>query len=460
MADLDTAATLTGMPTEILCMVGPYLGDEDLSSITRVSKRLRRIFLPLHFRDVSLVGSMARLALRLASFLDERSVSTSGPIWQYVQYVRFRIVGTDESDHTAVCLATESAIELIGDFFRKASGLHHAAFDFWVCYNDPQKAQFTQLLRSTERWSGPPSVYLDQTSLITSKSIIHQYLPGALEAAQITVWCDSEQYNMLKAQCPTLKRLYLTETGGKSHGNTARLMIRSMDHNVVNKINADFRQLEWLVLKEDELCLECIRKPSSQSPEFLNHLNQTVENLVQSLRAMPRLTRFACTLARQRLHNCLIRQNWSETGGREVTDAELDAWYSALVLCISKSVPRLEHLCIASGHYVFYRGTERVGRTVMEVRREEFDNPGQRYTDFPPCWWTSSVVLLESGLFGNAMGLEKATIDAKVLLYVFDAEAIQESLVKLMWVDMYGKSVWNNKIKLDGMDDMRQLREK
>ncbi|KAJ4249051.1 hypothetical protein NW762_012382 [Fusarium torreyae] len=273
----------------------------------------------------------------------------------------------------------ESTIELIGDFFRKATGLRHAAFDFWVCYNDPQKAQFSQLLENVERWSGPPSVYLDQTDLITSKSIIHQYLPGALEAAQITEWCDSEQYSMLKAQCPTLKRLYLTETGGKSHGNTARLMIRSMDYNVVNKIDTDFRQLEWLVLKEDELCLKCIRKPISQSPEFLNHLNQIIENLTQSLRAMPRLTRFACTLARQRLHNCIIREDWSETGCRAVTDAELDTWYSALIFRISKSVPRLKHLCIASDDYTFYRGTKTVRQAVMEVRRERFDDPGQRY---------------------------------------------------------------------------------
>ncbi|KAF4964221.1 hypothetical protein FSARC_7855 [Fusarium sarcochroum] len=380
MADPNTTATLARMPTEILCMVKPHLGDADLSSITRVSKRLRRMFLPLHFRDVLLRGNMAQLSLRLASFLDEQSVSIPGPICQYVEIVHFRITGTDESDQTAVCLATEKTIELIGDFFRKAPGLRHAAFNFWTVNNDPQKAQFTRLLGNTDQWSGPRSVYLHDIDLDTTRAIIHHCVPEALEAVRITSRYGSDEYNVLKSHCPTLKRLYVADPGRRSHGNTARLVVPSMDHSVVDAINADFSQLEWLVIKEGGLRRSShIRRPGSQSREHLNHLDQIIETLIESLRAMPHLTRFACTLARQELHNCLIRQDWSRAGGRGLTEAELDAWYSALILRISNSVPRLEQLCIESHLCVSYRGTKTPGQTDMEIRREESDEAGQRY---------------------------------------------------------------------------------
>ncbi|KAM0433896.1 hypothetical protein ACHAPT_003839 [Fusarium lateritium] len=53
--------------------------------------------------------------------------------------------------------------------------------------------------------------------------------------------------------------------------------------------------------------------------------------------------------------------------------------------------------------------------------------------------------------------LLRASLDAEALLYILDAEAIQENLVKLMWLDTHGNSVWNNKIEPDTMDGMRAM---
>ncbi|KPM43206.1 hypothetical protein AK830_g3332 [Neonectria ditissima] len=53
--------------------------------------------------------------------------------------------------------------------------------------------------------------------------------------------------------------------------------------------------------------------------------------------------------------------------------------------------------------------------------------------------------------------LNIASISAEVLIYVLDAEAIQENLVKLMWIDCYGKSRWNNKMRPEMMEPMRGM---
>ena len=106
-----------------------------------------------------------------------------------------------------------------------------------------------------------------------------------------------------------------------------------------------------------------------------------VEQLIVSLNAMSHLRQFAFTLWNQRLDKRLIRQDWSEQGRRPLDDAEIDDWYSALVLRILNSAPRLNELWIRPNFYTFYRGTRLQG--VMRVEWESFINfgGGHRFPD-------------------------------------------------------------------------------
>ncbi|KAI8657146.1 hypothetical protein NCS57_01092200 [Fusarium keratoplasticum] len=51
--------------------------------------------------------------------------------------------------------------------------------------------------------------------------------------------------------------------------------------------------------------------------------------------------------------------------------------------------------------------------------------------------------------------LVAASCRAEALLFVLDAEAIRENLVKLMWLNAHGNRIWNNKIDLSAMEGMR-----
>ncbi|RSM08483.1 hypothetical protein CDV31_008120 [Fusarium ambrosium] len=51
--------------------------------------------------------------------------------------------------------------------------------------------------------------------------------------------------------------------------------------------------------------------------------------------------------------------------------------------------------------------------------------------------------------------LVAASCKAEAVLYVLDAEAIRENLIKLMWLDGNGNRIWNNKIEPSSMEGMR-----
>ncbi|KAF7546068.1 hypothetical protein G7Z17_g8690 [Cylindrodendrum hubeiense] len=53
----------------------------------------------------------------------------------------------------------------------------------------------------------------------------------------------------------------------------------------------------------------------------------------------------------------------------------------------------------------------------------------------------------ESEVDGEKSALEFAEERAHTFLFVADAEAIKEHMLKIMWLDCYGNCVWNNKIE-------------
>lgn len=51
----------------------------------------------------------------------------------------------------------------------------------------------------------------------------------------------------------------------------------------------------------------------------------------------------------------------------------------------------------------------------------------------------------------------EAYIKERTLVYLYDEQALREKLVKVMWLDLHGNCVWENKITPDYMFDLRGL---
>ncbi|KAF4957513.1 hypothetical protein FSARC_11281 [Fusarium sarcochroum] len=377
MADPYTTPSLGTMPAEILSMIGSNLSGNELGSIAQTSRRFRQVFLSRLFETIKFSGNLGLLTEQLTSFLHGSSASISRLIRPFIRYATFQIDGVPYDGEHIPFHVSASGIELIGEFLRKMPSLKGVAFRLRIM-SHTQLIEFNKLFRKTQKWSNPVSLrFLNFVDASGLKAIVRQFRPGTLKAVQIPFWYKTPEYKILQSHCPTLKALHLSAY----YGQKLRVL-RSMDHEVLDSISGDFTQLESLILRENTSADTCLW--SLRWPQHLHQLNQTIERLIVSLNAMPHLRRFAFTLWLKRLDKRFIRQDWTKSreSRRSLEDAELDDWYSTLILRISDAVPRLEELCITSEESDFYRGTRIGGQSSMRVERASFSHVDEKH-QFP-----------------------------------------------------------------------------
>jgi hypothetical protein len=59
----------------------------------------------------------------------------------------------------------------------------------------------------------------------------------------------------------------------------------------------------------------------------------------------------------------------------------------------------------------------------------------------------------EQEIEGAEDGMERLSMKVVERLYIVDREALEEGLVKVIWLDCHGECLWNNKIRPEGMLD-------
>ncbi|PNP73531.1 hypothetical protein FNYG_13125 [Fusarium nygamai] len=92
MDEFAPPSILERMPKRILPSLIEQLDREDLKTVTTLSRRIRRKFLPNLLREVFFNGSATQIAYQLVSFLKEKREPTSGPVHEYVETVTFRLI--------------------------------------------------------------------------------------------------------------------------------------------------------------------------------------------------------------------------------------------------------------------------------------------------------------------------------------------------------------------------------
>lgn len=98
---------------------------------------------------------------------------------------------------------------------------------------------------------------------------------------------------------------------------------------------------------------------------------------------MPKLVRFAFPLDQDTMCNRLMREDWTSSTKESLSHEQVAAWYTRLILHISRAVPRLEQICITHDYPFFFRGSKKPGEgemTVTECNMSElnrdFEFPG------------------------------------------------------------------------------------
>ncbi|PNP73532.1 hypothetical protein FNYG_13126 [Fusarium nygamai] len=74
--------------------------------------------------------------------------------------------------------------------------------------------------------------------------------------------------------------------------------------------------------------------------------------------------------------NRLMREDWTSSTKEPLSHEQVAEWYTRLILHISRSVPRLEQICVAHDYPFFFRGIKKPGEgemTVTECSLSELD---------------------------------------------------------------------------------------
>ncbi|KAF4453708.1 hypothetical protein F53441_3717 [Fusarium austroafricanum] len=330
----STTPALATMPTEILCMIGSELGENELVGISQVSRGFRNIFLARRFKRVVLRGTMARIEFY------QNEYPHNGPL-------------------------SFEDVALIGSLLQGMPKLYGVTFRI-NCYDN---VLFNRLLREAPKWSSPRSIaFFRNTDHSNFNAVIRRFLPGTLEAVRIPYGFNKRHYNIVKSQCPTLKALEIDRSCDRQR---RRNVTPSLDHDFVNTVNSDFPEVESLILHEDT------RFRNRRFMWFTSaaELDDAVSLLIDALDDMPRLRRFAFTLREDRLDIPLIQDD---------VEADIDEWCLNLVESLLNAVPTLEELCISFYHPTFYRGTRRNHQIV--VQKANRNNIGEE-DRFPSSLW-------------------------------------------------------------------------
>ncbi|KAF5599576.1 hypothetical protein FPANT_3268 [Fusarium pseudoanthophilum] len=373
--DMDTdvdefapPSILERMPKRILPSLIEQLDRKDLKRVTKLSKRIRRKFLPALLREVFFNGSAAQIAYQLVSFLKEEREPTSGPVHEYVETVTFRLI---QDDGEGEIPSLPGAFGTLGDFFRRAPQLRNVLF-FFAKSTRFQKACFVNLVGDTCDWTPLKTLSLDNADLMTVNAMTRGCKPQTLESVYITVRSGSEKYAMLRNRHPQLKRLWIVCRYRIEHGE----LYNNSAWDILPAISQDFKELEWLILSEVFTEDECFLRRHFVSRCDLTKLLRAVDDIASKLNEMPKLVRFAFPLYQNTMCNRLMREDWTSSTKEPLSHEQVAEWYTRLILHISRSVPRLEQICVTHDYPFFFQGIKKPGEdemTVTECSLSELD---------------------------------------------------------------------------------------
>ncbi|KLO79489.1 uncharacterized protein LW93_12676 [Fusarium fujikuroi] len=375
MNEFIPASILERMPKRILPSLLEQLDREDLKSVTTLSKRIRRKFLPTLLREVFFSGSATQIAYQLVSFLKEKREPTSGPVYEYVETVTFRLI---QDDGEGEIPSLPGAFGILGDFCRRATQLQNVLL-FFAQSSRLQKASFVNLVGDTCSWTPLKTLSLDHADLMTVNAMTRGCKPQTLESVYITMRCRSEKYDTLRNRHPQLKRLWIVCRYRMEQGE----LYNNAAWDILPAISQDFKQLEWLILSEvftkEEYFLRC----HFVSRRDLTKLLRAVDNITSKLNEMPKLVRFAFPLNQDTMCNRHMREDWTSSTREPLSHEQVAAWYTRLILHISRAVPQLEQICITHYYPFFFQGSKKPGEgemTVTECNMSElnrdFEFPG------------------------------------------------------------------------------------
>ncbi|KAF5971905.1 hypothetical protein FBULB1_8993 [Fusarium bulbicola] len=305
MNELVPPSILERMPKRILPSLIQQLDGKDLKTITTLSQRARLKFLPALLREVFFNGSATQIAYQLVSFLREEREPTSGPVYEYVETVTFRLT---QDDGEGEIPSLPGAFGILGDFFRRATQLQNVLF-FFAKSSRFQRACFVNLVGDTCGWAPLKTLSLDFADSMTVNAITRGCKPRNLQSVYITMHRNSEKYNILRNRHPQLKRLWIVcryrVEQGELYSNAA--------WDILPAIRQDFRQLEWLILSEVFTEEECFLRCHYVSPRDLTKLHRAIDGIASKLNEMPKLVRFAFPLDQDTMCHGLVRQDWTSS---------------------------------------------------------------------------------------------------------------------------------------------------
>ncbi|KAF4453707.1 hypothetical protein F53441_3716 [Fusarium austroafricanum] len=348
----STTPTLVTMPTEILCIIGSNLRDDELVGISHVSQRLRHIFIAQRYKSLKFSGTVIKVART------------------YTRYLTIAINGDRCPELAQHAHAPQVVLTPLSMFLGAIPNLEQVNFNLNFG-PDMDHLLFNRCLRKTTTWSSPRSLaFIDKVPLTVFNTVVRHFSPGALEAIQLPSGFNQQHFSTLKTQQAGLKALHVDRTSNKTRDGTFRLL----DVNFLNSVEDHFPEMESLILHEDT------PEYYEGSPAYIScGWDIHVIPFIGALNAMPRLRRFAFTLEpyhlRRRRRNCPLHGNWACPP--RIGYPSHEECYSDVARDILNRVPGLEALCIASHHPTFYRATRENGQIV--VQKESRDNDHEQY---------------------------------------------------------------------------------
>ncbi|EEU46058.1 uncharacterized protein NECHADRAFT_79176 [Fusarium vanettenii 77-13-4] len=401
--------TFHELPQDCYNAIAGFTDGASLDSLTRASKRYYDAFAQSNFEEIRFDDTQGYLSCKLRAFLLLKTNTNMNQIRQHIRVatINLRYTHLDSSMAGDYPLANdeedEHLVSRIVDALTRMTALQNLTLDL-EGFSAQQSLSFSVQLGPTRRWDiihtlrlnapsvdGPPAIDIrpvgvrlpppqpweDNYNLPPGvfSAVLDHCDAKVLKAIHLYKWYGSREYD-------AVKRKYRDRTGDDPHNPPSRQLHKlhlyhdhpksayhkctpTFDVDVLDSIIEDFPYLQWLILSEKPYTIRGV----SRDRRGILSKAETLAQRVQS----SRLKRLAFDLRRTRFHGRVIRKDFAaafvEEGPREISEEEVDDWYSTLIRLMFEHAPRLEQLVIFDNFPIYHIGT-RSSSGPMLVRRE------------------------------------------------------------------------------------------
>ncbi|KAK7423351.1 hypothetical protein QQX98_001142 [Neonectria punicea] len=323
MADAGSGTTsrLHTIPDEIAANIASFLVGQELDGVTRVSRLCRQRFGPRMYRRLEFRGREYKLAKALRAFSGFSQSSQGIDLRHSTRYLTIRL----EQPLPQIPKLESLVLDL--EFLREGPLRAYSDHGFW------DKVV-------TKKWP------VSELRVAAPQDFIQPIITyGKLQALQVFNTPNGQWYSHAALHQPELKRLHVTVEMGADFS--------SMRVGLLNKINADFEQLQSLTIEE---------KPATTNLMIIDYSRPQFESLIQefirALQSFTNLKRFAFTIWKARLGQKLVGQEHRR--GRPPPGLSFQEDVEQLMdlaARIGEALPKLEQLCIILDYPLFIRCT-------------------------------------------------------------------------------------------------------